>query len=104
MGTEVLAIVGLGPHPKPPLKTPKPYLSLVYWDSEIKLDAELSEEFQLTDAEFALRDMPVPTIGSCDGKRPPAYSELFNRYLCIRWCSTSTASARLTSSSSNANP
>jgi hypothetical protein len=55
----------LGPHPKPPLKIPKPYLSLVYWDSEIELDAELEaelpEEFQLTDAEFALRDMPVPT-------------------------------------------
>jgi hypothetical protein len=61
----------LGPHPKPPLKIPKPYLSLVYWDSEIKLDAELPEEFQLTDAEFALRDMPVPTIGSCDGHDLP---------------------------------
>jgi hypothetical protein len=44
-------------------------------------------------------------ISSNDGwQRPPTYSELFNRYSCIRWCSTSTASARPTSSSSNANP
>ena len=43
----------------------KPYLSLVYWDSEIELDAELEaelpEEFQLAETEFVLRHTPVPT-------------------------------------------
>jgi hypothetical protein len=55
----------LGPHPKPPFKIPKPYLSLVYWDSEIELDAELEaelpEEFQVAETEFDLRHTPVPT-------------------------------------------
>jgi hypothetical protein len=47
----------------------KPYLSLVYWDSEIELDAELEaeleaelpEEFQLAETEFVLLHTPVPT-------------------------------------------
>jgi hypothetical protein len=55
---------------------PKPYLSLVYWDSEIELDAELEaelpEEFQLAEAEFVLRHTPVPNgKAKCDGHDLP---------------------------------
>jgi hypothetical protein len=55
-------------HRQDPIKFPwtrETYLALNYWDSSVELDAEgesmLPKEFQLTEAEFALRHMPVPT-------------------------------------------